>query len=223
KGIGSDSRIGYSFIYPGCGYGGSCFPKDIKALIKTSESAGFSPLLLSAVEKRNAAQKNSLFEKVSARFGNNLAGLTFAVWGLSFKPGTDDMREAPSLVLIKSLISAGACVRAYDPVAEPQADREFPGEWMESGKIVFCSHQYAALENADAMFLVTEWKPFRQPDFIAMKKIMKAPVIFDGRNQYDPLEMKELGFEYVGIGRIENSAGFNQKDKTVYKNSAKTT
>lgn len=201
KGIGSDSRIGYSFIYPGCGYGGSCFPKDIKALIRTSNDIGFDSVVLDAVEKRNNLQKNRLFEKAMKYFGEDLKGKTFAIWGLSFKPGTDDMREASSLVLISRLIEAGANVRAYDPVAMRQAEIELNREWIESGRVIMAEHQYDALKNADAMFLVTEWKPFRQPDFIAMKKIMKKPLIFDGRNQYEPLEIKNLGFEYEGIGR----------------------
>jgi len=201
KGIGSDSRIGYSFIYPGCGYGGSCFPKDIKALVRISENSDFSPLVLKAVEKRNELQKNRLFEKAVNRFGKDLSGRIFAVWGLSFKPGTDDMREASSIALIKRLVEAGASVRAYDPVAMGPAKNEFPFKWLESGKIILADHQYDALKDADAMFLVTEWKPFRQPDFIAMKKLMKTPVIFDGRNQYDPPDVLESGFEYEGIGR----------------------
>lgn len=201
KGIGSDSRIGYSFIYPGCGYGGSCFPKDIKALIRTSKEIGFNSIILDAVENRNESQKNRLFEKAVKRFGEDLTGLTFGIWGLSFKPGTDDMREAPSLVLIRSLIKAGASIRAYDPVAMSQARIEIEQEWIANRRVVLAEHQYDALMDVDAMFLVTEWKPFRQPDFIAMKKIMKQPVIFDGRNQYEPNEIKNLGFEYEGIGR----------------------
>lgn len=201
KGIGSDSRIGYHFIYPGCGYGGSCFPKDVKALIRTSEEAGFSPLVLNAVEERNRLQKKRLFEKAVDRFGINLSGMTFAVWGLAFKPGTDDMREASSVVLVKSLVLSGAVVRVYDPVAMENAVREFPSEWIGSGKIILCDHQYEALRGSDAMFLVTEWKPFRQPDFAAMKKLMNTPVIFDGRNLYEPSEMADSGFEYHGTGR----------------------
>lgn len=201
KGIGSDSRIGYSFIYPGCGYGGSCFPKDIKALIRTSKEIGFNSIILDAVENRNESQKNRLFEKAVKRFGEDLTGMTFGIWGLSFKPGTDDMREAPSLVLIRSLIKAGASIRAYDPVAMSQARIEIEQEWIANRRVVLAEHQYDALMDVDAMFLVTEWKPFRQPDFIAMKKIMKQPVIFDGRNQYEPNEIKNLGFEYEGIGR----------------------
>ncbi|MFA6012372.1 MAG: UDP-glucose/GDP-mannose dehydrogenase family protein [Desulfobacteraceae bacterium] len=201
KGIGSDQRIGYSFIYPGCGYGGSCFPKDVKALIRISHGVGFEPKVLQAVEDRNNAQKNRLFEKIVERFGENLKGKTFGIWGLSFKPGTDDMREASSVVLIQQLIEAGALVKAYDPVAMEEAShRELKNE-VDKGDLILTDHQYDAVKDVDAMVLVTEWKPFRQPDFIAMKKIMKTPVIFDGRNQYDPEFMIELGFHYDGIGR----------------------
>jgi UDPglucose 6-dehydrogenase len=201
KGIGSDQRIGYSFIYPGCGYGGSCFPKDVKALIRTSKSIGFEPKLLQAVEDRNNEQKNRLFEKVVERFGADLTGKRFGVWGLSFKPGTDDMREASSVILIQQLIGAGAMVKAYDPVAMTEAaERELKIE-VENGKLLLCDHQYDAVKDVDAMILVTEWKPFRQPDFVAMKKMMKQTVVFDGRNQYDPSQLVDLGFEYDGIGR----------------------
>ena len=201
KGIGSDSRIGYSFIYPGCGYGGSCFPKDVKALINTSNNNNFNPILLSSVEQRNNLQKKRLFEKVTAKFGSDLDGFTFGVWGLSFKPGTDDMRESSSIILINALINAGAKVLAYDPVAMDEARHEFSDEYYKSEKLVLTDHQYDAVKNVEAMILVTEWKVFRQPDFEAMKRIMKNPVIFDGRNQYDPKELKEMGFFYSGIGR----------------------
>ncbi len=200
-GIGSDSRIGFSFIYPGCGYGGSCFPKDVKALAHMAESCGFEPKILNAVEERNQSQKSVLFNKIVTRFGVDLSGLTFGVWGLAFKPGTDDMREASSLVLISQLIEAGAKVRAYDPVAMDVARSMFSEDWQKSGKLVFSAHQYDALDSADAMILVTEWKPFRSPDFTAMSKMMKQSVIFDGRNQYEPAAVKIAGFEYCGIGR----------------------
>jgi UDPglucose 6-dehydrogenase len=200
-GIGSDSRIGYSFIYPGCGYGGSCFPKDVKALIHTAESRGFEPSLLHAVEARNEQQKHRLFEKISHRFGTDLTGYRFGLWGLAFKPGTDDMREAPAQVLLQSLISAGAQVNAYDPVAMETAGQELPQDWLSSGQLQFADHQYDALRDVDAMILVTEWKPFRHPDFPVMKKLMKRPIIFDGRNQYDPGHLIGEGFEYSGIGR----------------------
>ena len=201
RGIGSDPRIGYSFIYPGCGYGGSCFPKDVQALVRMGDEYGFETEVLKSVESRNYAQKNRLFEKVTQKFGADLSGHHFGVWGLAFKPGTDDMREATSIVLIKALIEAGATVSAYDPVAQETAKVEFPAEFFESGKLVFSQHQYDALQNASAMLLVTEWKPFRQPDFDAMKRLMKGSVIFDGRNQYEPAHAEEYGFEYYGIGR----------------------
>jgi UDPglucose 6-dehydrogenase len=201
QGIGSDSRIGYSFIYPGAGYGGSCFPKDVKALIRMAKDHEFEPKLLNAVEARNEAQKHVLFEKITRHFGTRIKGLTFGLWGLSFKPGTDDMREASSVVLLHELIGAGALVKAYDPVAMVAARRELPGEWFKSGQLKLVDEQYSALEGADAMVLMTEWKPFRHPDFGRIKKIMKNPVIFDGRNQYDPALLREAGFEYSGIGR----------------------
>ena len=200
-GIGSDSRIGHAFIYPGCGYGGSCFPKDVKALIHMAESVQFDPQMLNAVEARNNDQKQVLFRKISKRFGTDLGNRTFAVWGLAFKPGTDDMREAPSLVLLHELIAAGARVVAHDPVAMESARAELPAEWFESGRLRFVDDQYKAVKDADAMVLVTEWKPFRHPEFDRLKADMKSPVIFDGRNQYDRKLLKQAGFEYFGIGR----------------------
>lgn len=204
-GIGADSRIGYSFIYPGCGYGGSCFPKDVRALIHTAGQHDYRPLLLEAVHQRNEAQKHVLFAKIAARCGSDLSGLTFAVWGLAFKPGTDDLREAPAVVLLHELIGAGARVRAYDPEAMEMARRELPQAWFSDGRLTLVRHQYEALEGADALALVTEWKPFRHPDFTAMKGLMKAPVIFDGRNQYDPQALRRDGFTYLAIGRGERS------------------
>jgi UDPglucose 6-dehydrogenase len=201
KGIGSDARIGYSFIYPGCGYGGSCFPKDVKALIKTGKDLGFDPMLLEAVEKRNQIQKKLLPRKIRKRFGNDLTGKIFCLWGIAFKPGTDDVREASSIDVIQELLRAGARIQAYDPVAMDQAKKEFPETWFSSGGLVFCDNQYAALENTDALVLVTEWKTFRQPDFKQMTTAMKQRIVFDGRNQYDPEEMAEHCFEYHGIGR----------------------
>ena len=200
-GIGSDSRIGYSFIYPGCGYGGSCFPKDVRALIHMAGQNDYRSIILQAVHERNEDQKHVLFRKIKDRFGETLSGQVFGLWGLAFKPGTDDVREAPSLVLIRELVAAGARVRAYDPEAGDAARAELPVEWFDAGKVVLVRHQYEALEHVDAMVLVTEWKPFRHPDFRAMKDMMKQPVIFDGRNQYDPDNLKEDGFEYFGIGR----------------------
>ena len=201
KGIGSDRRIGYSFIYPGCGYGGSCFPKDVKALIRTARQAGMDPELLDSVEKRNEMQKQVLGRKIKHRFGEDLSDLRFCVWGLSFKPGTDDMREASSIVVINELVKAGAAVHAFDPVAMKQAEKEFPEHYFSENRLVLADDQYAALENADGLILVTEWKTFRQPDFDRMKRLLKERVIFDGRNQYDPEEAREYGFEYHGIGR----------------------
>lgn len=201
RGIGSDPRIGYSFIYPGAGYGGSCFPKDVRALVHMAQSRDFEPKLLIAVQERNEAQKRVLFEKITQRFGKNLSGRHFGVWGLAFKPGTDDMREAPSVTLLHELIGAGAQVKAYDPVAMDTARRELPGRWFENGSCTLVANQYEALDGADAMVLVTEWKPFRRPDFESMKRLMKQPVIFDGRNLYDPLLLRQMGFEYTGIGR----------------------
>jgi UDPglucose 6-dehydrogenase len=201
KGIGSDSRIGYSFLYPGCGYGGSCFPKDVKALAHMARELGVDPMILTAVEARNEAQKEHLFERIAARFGPDLTGLSFGIWGLAFKPGTDDMREAPSLVLLRRLIERGARAKAYDPVAGHAARSVLPAAWLDSGQVSLAEHQYDALDGVSALALVTEWKPFRYPDFGVVKKRMKQPVIFDGRNLYDPAELKGLGFEYFGIGR----------------------
>jgi len=201
QGIGSDSRIGFSFIYPGCGYGGSCFPKDVKALIRTAEENEFEPKVLRAVEERNELQKHILFRKITVKYGADLSGRVFGLWGLSFKPGTDDMREAPSVDLLKDLIAAGASIRAYDPVAMEEAQHLLPADWFSHKHLMLVDEQYDALYNVDAMILVTEWKPFRHPDFYQIKNLMKSPVIFDGRNQYDPGRLKEDGFEYFGIGR----------------------
>ncbi len=201
-GIGSDSRIGYSFIYPGCGYGGSCFPKDVKALIRMAAAQDFHPRVLEAVEARNDEQKGYLFGKIAAHYGPRLEGRVFGLWGLAFKPGTDDMREAPSKVLLRQLIEAGARVRAYDPVAMDVAREELPPEWLANGHLTLVDQQYGALEGADALALVTEWRPFRHPDFDAMRRLMRPdPVIFDGRNQYQPENMEADGFVYYGVGR----------------------
>jgi UDPglucose 6-dehydrogenase len=200
-GIGSDSRIGNSFIYPGCGYGGSCFPKDVKALIKMAQNSGVDPLVLRAVEERNFHQKRLLPEKITQIFGDDLSKITIGVWGLSFKPGTDDMREASSLVLLENLLARHACVQAYDPAAMSAAKQLLPNEWIQSGRLQFAEHQYDALKNADALILVTEWKPFCYPDLTVMKKLMRKHIILDGRNQYDPKQMKAADFEYYGIGR----------------------
>jgi UDPglucose 6-dehydrogenase len=198
KGIGSDSRIGHKFIYPGIGYGGSCFPKDVKALIKTADEHGYSMQVLKAVEQVNDGQKQVLFLKMSNHFGS-LAGKTIAMWGLSFKPKTDDMREAPSLVIIDELLAAGAKVIAYDPVAMHEAER------ILGNKIAYSIDQYATLEGADALVIVTEWPEFRSPDFDVIAKALNQKVIFDGRNIYEPEEMQTLGFHYECIGRIKTN------------------
>jgi UDPglucose 6-dehydrogenase len=195
RGIGTDSRIGNKFIYPGVGYGGSCFPKDVKALIKTSELNNHPLRLLIAVEAINEDQKMVMVTKVRKHFKNELKGRTFAVWGLAFKPNTDDMREAPSLVIIRQLLDAGAKVKAYDPVAMAEAKHTFGNE-IEYGK-----DPYDALIEADALLLITEWPEFRMPNFKVMEKLMKTKVIFDGRNIYDSAELHENGFNYYGIGR----------------------
>ncbi len=195
KGIGSDSRIGNKFIYAGAGYGGSCFPKDVKALIKTAEENSYYLEILKAVENVNDRQKSVLYNKLYEYYKGNLKDKKIAVWGLSFKPNTDDMREAPSLVLINKLLNSGAEVYAYDPVAINEAKR------ILGDKIVYSDNKWDILKNADALMLVTEWNEFRVPDYKMMKKLMKKTVVFDGRNIYDPSEMKENGFEYFGIGR----------------------
>jgi UDPglucose 6-dehydrogenase len=198
QGIGSDPRIGYHFLYPGCGYGGSCFPKDVKALIKTAKDvAGFDLKLLKAVEEVNDLQKYVLPKKIKKQFGDNLKGKHFALWGLAFKPNTDDMREASSRVLIGELIKAGATITAYDPVAMDEARRIFKDEKHLS----FVDTQDDALKNADALIIVTEWTEFRSPDFALIKSSLKSPFIFDGRNLYDPKAVRALGFEYFPIGR----------------------
>ena len=196
-GIGSDPRIGYSFIYPGVGYGGSCFPKDVQALERSARGVGYESQVLAAVEAVNSRQKRVLFDKIAAHFGGALAGRTFAVWGLAFKPNTDDMREAPSRVLLEALWAAGASVRAYDPVAMEEARRIYGAR----AALVLCESADAALKGADALAIVTEWREFRSPDFDAMRAELTSPVVFDGRNLYDPQLMKQFGFTYYGIGR----------------------
>jgi UDPglucose 6-dehydrogenase len=196
-GIGSDPRIGTHFLYPGTGYGGSCFPKDVKALIYTGRENGLSLGVLQAVEAANERQKHVLVDKVVARFGEDLTGRSFAVWGLAFKPNTDDMRDAPSRVIVAELVRRGATVQAYDPVAMDEARRVLEGV----PGLSFMDSQAAALAGADALLVVTEWKEFRNPDFDAIKAALKQPVIFDGRNLYDPALMRMLGIEYRGIGR----------------------
>ena len=194
-GIGSDSRIGRKFLYPGCGYGGSCFPKDVKALIKTAEQNGYPMRVLKAVEEVNETQKSLLFEKLEKIFNGDLEGKTIALWGLAFKPGTDDMREAPALVLIEKLRKAGCVVRAYDPAAMGESKRRI------GDTIFYACDMYDALLDADALMLVTEWKKFRLPAWGVVKKTMKQPVILDGRNIYDAKELQDLGFVYRCIGK----------------------
>ncbi len=200
KGIGSDPRIGFSFIFPGCGYGGSCFPKDVRAILGMAKDVDFSPILMQAVEDRNQMQKHRLVERIIESYGNDLSGLVFGMWGLAFKPGTDDVREASSTLMIRELVERGAIVKAYDPVAMETITHAIDASWIES-KLILCDHQYDALKDADALILVTEWNLFRQPDFKAMERVMKNKAIFDGRNQYDPKRLREQGWEYVGIGR----------------------
>ena len=197
QGIGSDPRIGYHFLYPGCGYGGSCFPKDVKALIKTAaDDAGITLKVLTAVEEANDQQKHILSTKIKARFGD-LKGKHFALWGLAFKPNTDDMRDAPSRELIADLFAAGATVTAYDPVAMHETQRIFGDE----PRLKYAENPMGALDSADALVIATEWKEFRSPDFEAIKQTLKNPVIFDGRNLYDPKLVRSLGIEYFAIGR----------------------
>jgi len=197
QGIGSDSRIGYSFIYPGCGYGGSCFPKDVKALERTAKEQGYHAELLNAVENVNNRQKNRLFDKISAHYQGKLEGKVIALWGLAFKPDTDDMREAPSRVVIDGLCRAGATVRAYDPEALDEAQRiygDHPG-------LQLCTSPVAALDQADALVIVTEWKEFRSPDFDELRRALRDKVIFDGRNMYEPAFVRRSGLTYYAIGR----------------------
>ena len=196
-GIGSDPRIGYSFIYPGTGYGGSCFPKDVQALIRSAHEVDHDAQILNAVEAVNARQKEVLVDKMQRHFSNALKGRTFALWGLAFKPNTDDMREAPSRTIIDLLLKAGAKVRAYDPVASIEASRLYTGE----ADLTLCKNAYEAAQGADALAIVTEWQEFRSPDFDRLKQILKAPVIFDGRNLYDPAMVGRFGFTYYAIGR----------------------
>jgi UDPglucose 6-dehydrogenase len=199
RGIGSDPRIGYQFLYPGIGYGGSCFPKDVQALQRTGQEVGIAMKLLDAVERVNYAQKHVLTEKIVARFGADLKGKTFAIWGLAFKPNTDDMREAPSLVLIDDLTKRGAKIVAFDPVAINEAEHTLGS----NENVSFADSPMSALKDCDALLIATEWKTFRAPDFAAMKAQLKAPIVFDGRNLYEPAAMRELGFSYYPIGRAQ--------------------
>ncbi|WP_438973789.1 UDP-glucose dehydrogenase family protein [Polaribacter sp.] len=197
-GIGSDQRIGYSFIYPGAGYGGSCFPKDVKALQKIAQEHGYEANLIAAVEKVNETQKTVITQKIIQRFGEDLTGFTFGVWGLAFKPGTDDMREAPAIGIIKALVERGARVNAYDPKAMEEAKAYYLKDLQQ---VSYADSKYAVLQNADALVLLTEWKTFRSPDFQEIKAQLKTPIIFDGRNQYNAFQLEEKGFEYHQIGK----------------------
>ncbi|MBU1619103.1 MAG: UDP-glucose/GDP-mannose dehydrogenase family protein [Gammaproteobacteria bacterium] len=205
KGIGSDPRIGYHFIYPGCGYGGSCFPKDVQALIRTSEQNGYTPKILQAVEAVNNKQKYKLPALVKKHFGDHLAGKTFAVWGLSFKPNTDDMREASSRVLIEELWAAGATVHAFDPQAMEETQRIYGIR----PDFVLCGTKEAALKGADALIICTEWQQFKAPDFDFLRQQLATPVIFDGRNLFDPERLKQKGFSYYAIGRAKSVKSYD--------------
>lgn len=205
QGIGADPRIGYHFIYPGAGYGGSCFPKDVQALARTAHSVGYDAALLNAVESVNEAQKSRLFSLLSKHFNGELKGRTIAVWGLAFKPNTDDMREASSRKLMELVWDAGANVRAFDPEAADETRRIYG----ERADLALVKHPFEALEGADALVIVTEWKAFRAPDFARVKSLLKTPVIFDGRNLYDPAAVEEAGIAYYGIGRGRSLAGRN--------------
>ncbi|MDR2244869.1 MAG: UDP-glucose/GDP-mannose dehydrogenase family protein [Burkholderiales bacterium] len=198
QGIGSDPRIGYDFLYAGSGYGGSCFPKDVKALLRTSSQAGAPLHVLASVEHANERQKQVLIEKICARLGNDLSGCKIALWGLAFKPNTDDMREAPSRVVVRELLQRGAQVVAYDPVAMEEARRVFAQEGLS---LIYADSAMEAVRGADALVLMTEWKAFRSPDFAELRKQLKTPLLFDGRNIYDPQAVREAGLEYFGIGR----------------------
>ena len=195
-GIGSDTRIGYSFIYPGCGYGGSCFPKDILALKKLAEEVDYKAELIESVDNVNNRQKLLIAEKVIKKYGKDLTGRTFAIWGLAFKPETDDMREAPAIYIIKKLIAQGAQIKAYDP----KATREAKTFYLKDHPIEYVESKYEALKDADALLLLTEWKEFRSPDFEEIGKLLKDKVIFDGRNQYNAFNLPSMGFEYIQIG-----------------------
>ncbi len=195
RGIGSDQRIGYKFIYPGCGYGGSCFPKDVRALIRIANNQGYEPELITSVEAVNRAQKEILFSKLTSQLGSDLNGKKIAVWGLSFKPETDDVREAPALILIKAIINAGGMVNAYDPKATNEA--RF---YLKGFDVNYCKDKYTALDSVDALILVTEWKEFRSPDFDLMRLKMKGNLFIDGRNQFSSRQINKYGFEYLQIG-----------------------
>jgi len=197
-GIGSDQRIGYSFIYPGLGYGGSCFTKDLKALTKTSKENGYTAQLITAVEQVNDTQKLVIARKIVKRFGDDLSGFTFGIWGLAFKPGTDDMREAPAIYVIKELVKRGAQIKAYDPKAIEEAKEHY---LKGVQNITYADSKYDVLKDSNALVLITEWKEFRLPDFEIIKTQLKTPIIFDGRNQYNTSNLEEKGIEYYQIGK----------------------
>jgi UDPglucose 6-dehydrogenase len=197
QGMGSDPRIGHHFLYPGCGYGGSCFPKDVRALRQTAAEHDSPMLVIDAAQAANSAQKQVLVEKIRRHFRHGLTGMNFAIWGLSFKPNTDDMREAPSIAIINGLLAEGASIQAFDPIATDEARKVFPN----SPSIHFGTDMYDVLEGADALIIVTEWKEFRSPDFATMMHKLNKPVIFDGRNLYEPKWLLENGFEYYSVGR----------------------
>ena len=201
RGIGSDPRIGHAFIYAGAGYGGSCFPKDVKALIHTAKTIEVDPLVLRATHERNEHQKHYVLDQVKQHFGSDLTGRAFGVWGLSFKPGTDDVREAPALTIVRGLLEAGATVQAFDPVAASLFERQLVQEMGRSDRFQLVADKYATLKGADALVLITEWKEFRSPDFRKIRSLLKQPVIFDGRNQYDAARLRAEGWTYVGVGR----------------------
>jgi UDPglucose 6-dehydrogenase len=201
RGIGSDPRIGHAFIYAGAGYGGSCFPKDVKALIHTARTIDIDPLVLRATHERNEHQKHYVLDQVKQQFGSDLTGRAFGVWGLSFKPGTDDVREAPALTIVRGLLEAGATVQAFDPVAASLFERQLVQDMGRSDRFQIVADKYATLKGADALVLVTEWKEFRSPDFRKIRSLLKQPVIFDGRNQYDAARLRAEGWTYVGVGR----------------------
>lgn len=200
EGIGTDQRIGPRFLFAGIGYGGSCFPKDVKALIHTLKEKGVDASILDGVERVNERQKSRLVESIVQRYGEDLTNRHFAVWGLSFKPETDDMREAPSLTVIRGLCERGATVAAHDPEAKEEADRHFT-DLLEGGSLTLCEHSYDCLTDADALLVLTEWQPYRRPQFERLKELLKTPVIFDGRNLWMPERMREMGFDYSSIGR----------------------
>ncbi|MFL9871836.1 UDP-glucose dehydrogenase family protein [Paraburkholderia megapolitana] len=228
RGIGSDPRIGYDFLYAGCGYGGSCFPKDVQALIRTADEYDEGLRILQAVEAVNEAQKKILAHKIVARLGDDLSGRTFGVWGLAFKPNTDDMREAPSRPLIAELLSRGATVKAYDPVARDESRRVFALDLQHApeqlARLTFANEEMEVADGADALVILTEWKVFKSPDFDSLKQLLKNPLIFDGRNLYEPDALRELGIEYHAIGRQHSpTTGRDEVPQAVSHEPARTT